>query len=221
MAAVVGSGFCATDITFRNTAGPMKDQAVAVRNGADKSIFYRTSIEGYQDTLYSHSFRQFYRECDIYGTIDFIFGSSAVVFENCNLYARLPKKGQSVAITAQGRTHPEENSGTSILNCVVKAAPDLASSKQRVKTYLGRPWKDYSRTVYIQTYMESIVDPAGWQKMGGDSNLRTLYFAEYNNTGPGSKTTKRVKWPGYHVINETDAFNYTMSLVSDDWVPNS
>ena len=141
--------------------------------------------------------------------------------KNCNLYARVPNKGQFVAITAQGRTHPEENSGTSILNCTAKAADDLASSKQRVKTYLGRPWQDYSRTVYIQTYMERIVDPAGWLEWGSDSQLKTVYYAEHNNTGPGSNIANRVKWPGYHVINETDAFNYTMSLVADDRVPHS
>ncbi|KAF2325140.1 hypothetical protein GH714_023163 [Hevea brasiliensis] len=87
--AVVAPNFVGVNITFRNTAGAIKHQAVALRNGADLSTFYSCSFEGYQDTLYTHSLRQFYRECDIYGTVDFIFGNAAVVFQNCNLYPRL------------------------------------------------------------------------------------------------------------------------------------
>lgn len=131
--------------TFRNTAGPTKHQAVAVRNGADKSTFYSCSFEGYQDTLYAHSLRQFYRDCDIYGTIDFIFGNAAVVFQNCNMYPRRPLDNQLNAITAQGRTDPNQNTGISIHNCTIKAADDLANSINATQTYLGRPWKEYSR----------------------------------------------------------------------------
>ncbi|XP_024026227.1 probable pectinesterase/pectinesterase inhibitor 7 [Morus notabilis] len=221
--AVVGPGFVAVNITFRNTAGASKHQAVAVRNGADLSTFYSCSFEGYQDTLYTHSLRQFYRECDIYGTVDFIFGNAAVVFQNCNLYARLPMTGQFNAITAQGRTDPNQNTGTSIHNCTIKAAEDLASSNGGAKTYLGRPWKEYSRTVYMQSYMDSVVDPVGWREWNGDYALSTLYYAEHNNTGPGSDTTNRVTWLGYHVINATDAANFTLSsfLLADNWVPQT
>ncbi|VVA16275.1 PREDICTED: probable pectinesterase/pectinesterase [Prunus dulcis] len=219
--AVTGLGFVAVNITVRNTAGPSKGQAVALRSGADLSVFYSCSFEGYQDTLYTHSLRQFYRECDIYGTVDFIFGNAAVVFQNCNLYPRQPNKGQSNAITAQGRTDPNQNTGTSIHNCTIKPTPDLASSNFTVKTYLGRPWKEYSRTVYMQTFMGSLIDPAGWLAWSGDFALSTLYYAEYNNTGPGSNTTNRVTWPGYHVINSTVAANFTVTnfLMGDNWLP--
>ncbi|KAL0464222.1 UNVERIFIED_CONTAM: putative pectinesterase/pectinesterase inhibitor 47 [Sesamum latifolium] len=121
-----GERFVAIDITFKNTVGPEKHQAVAVRNNADLSTFYRCSFEGYQDTLYVHSLRQFYRECDIYGTVDFIFGNAAAVFQNCNLFARKPMPNQKVAFTAQGRTDPNQNTGISIHNCTIEAAPDLA-----------------------------------------------------------------------------------------------
>ncbi|KAK7284627.1 hypothetical protein RJT34_19376 [Clitoria ternatea] len=218
--AVVAEGFVAVNITFRNTAGPSKHQAVAVRNGADLSSFYSCSFEGYQDTLYTHSLRQFYRECDIYGTVDFIFGNAAVVLQNCNLYPRLPMSGQFNAITAQGRTDPNQNTGTSIHNATIKAASDLAPVVGTVKTYLGRPWKEYSRTVYMQSFIDSLVDPSGWREWSGDFALSTLYYAEFNNTGPGSNTTNRVKWPGYHVINATDAANFTVSnLIGDVWLP--
>ena len=126
--AVVGEGFVAINMTFRNTAGAVKHQAVAVRNGADFSAFYSCSFEGYQDTLYTHSFRQFYKDSDIYGTIDFILGNAAVVFQNCNLYARLPLPSQINAFTAQGRTDPNQNTGISIQNCTVTADDDLDPS---------------------------------------------------------------------------------------------
>ncbi|XP_010556727.1 PREDICTED: probable pectinesterase/pectinesterase inhibitor 7 [Tarenaya hassleriana] len=221
--AVVAPNFVAVNITFRNTAGPEKHQAVAVRSGADLSIFYGCSFEAYQDTLYTHSLRQFYRECDIYGTVDFIFGNAAVVFQNCNIYPRQPLQNQFNAITAQGRTDPNQNTGTSIHNCTIKPADDLVASNFTVKTYLGRPWKEYSRTVYMQSYIDGFVEPVGWREWNGDFALSTLYYAEYNNTGPGSNTTNRVNWPGYHVINSTDAANFTVSsfLLGDDWILQS
>ncbi|XXG84311.1 hypothetical protein AAC387_Pa10g1850 [Persea americana] len=219
--AVVGQRFVAVNITFRNTAGPAKHQAVAVRNGADLSAFYSCSFEGYQDTLYTHSLRQFYRNCDIYGTVDFIFGNAAVVFQNCNLYARLPMQGQTNVFTAQGRTDPNQNTGTSIHNCRVSAAADLAAATNgSTKTYLGRPWKEYSRTVYMQSFIDGVVDPSGWLPWSGDFALATLYYAEYNNTGPGSGTDMRVNWTGYHVINAIDASNFSVSnfLLGDSWL---
>ncbi|XVE77581.1 hypothetical protein DITRI_Ditri13aG0075000 [Diplodiscus trichospermus] len=219
--AVVAPNFVAVNITFQNTAGAIKHQAVAVRNGADLSAFYSCSFEGYQDTLYTHSLRQFYRECDIYGTVDFIFGNAAVVFQNCNIYPRRPMSGQYNAVTAQGRTDPNQNTGTSIDNSNIMAADDLASSNTTFKTYLGRPWKEYSRTVYMQSFMDSLIDPAGWREWDGDFALSTLYYAEYDNYGPGSNTSSRVTWPGYHVINATDAVNFTVSsfLLGDEWLP--
>ncbi|OVA13429.1 Pectinesterase [Macleaya cordata] len=217
---VVGQGFVAVNITFRNTAGPSKHQAVAVRNGADLSTFYNCSFEAYQDTLYTHSLRQFYRECDIYGTVDFIFGNAAVVFQNCNLYARLPMQGQSNMMTAQGRSDPNQNTGTSIQNCNILASPDLASSNGTARTYLGRPWKEYSRTVYMQSFIDGLIHPAGWDPWAGDY-LDTLYYAEFDNRGPGSNTSSRVQWPGYHVIDATNATTFTVSnfILGGDWLP--
>ncbi|KAK9983726.1 hypothetical protein SO802_033251 [Lithocarpus litseifolius] len=187
--AVVAPGFVAVNITFRNTAGAIKGQAVAVRTGADLSTFYSCSFEGYQDTLYTHSLRQFYRECDIYGTVDFIFGNAAVVFQNCNIYPRLPITGQFNTITAQ-----------------------------------GRPWKAYCLTVFMQSFMDSFINPAGWHDWNGTFGLSTLYYAEYNNRGAGSNTTNRVTWPGYHVIsNATTAANFTVSkfILGDYWLPQT
>ncbi|CAL9145948.1 unnamed protein product [Musa hybrid cultivar] len=224
----LGHGFVAINITFRNAAGPAKYQAVAVLNNADMSTFYRCSFEGYQDTLYTHSMRQFYRECDIYGTVDYIFGNAAVVFQNCNVYSRLPLPGQINTITAQGRTDPNQNTGTSMQSCNFLDAADLAAtalcleSQESPMTYLGRPWKPYSRTVVMQSYMDSLIEPAGWVQWNSDDlALNTLYYAEYNNSGPGSGTAGRVDWPGYLVIGANDATNFTVSnfISGDQWLP--
>ncbi|XP_031256565.1 pectinesterase-like [Pistacia vera] len=202
--AVVGNGFIAKGITFENSAGPSKHQAVALRSGSDLSAFYKCSFIGYQDTLYVHSLRQFYRDCDIYGTIDFIFGNAAVVFQNCNLYARKPNENQKNIFTAQGREDPNQNTGISILNCKVAAAADLIPNQTNFKTYLGRPWKEYSRTVYLQSYIGDLVDPAGWLEWNSTFALSTLYYGEYKNRGPGSNTSARVTWPGYRIINSSN-----------------
>ncbi|KAF3436476.1 hypothetical protein FNV43_RR23568 [Rhamnella rubrinervis] len=219
--AVVGNGFLAKGITFENSAGPSKHQAVALRSGSDFSAFYKCSFVGYQDTLYAHSLRQFYRECDIYGTVDFIFGNAAVVFQNCNIYARKPNENQKNIFTAQGREDPNQNTGISILNCKVTAAADLIPVISSFKTYLGRPWKEYSRTVFMKSYIGDLVDPAGWLEWNGTFALNTLYYGEYLNRGPGSNTTARVKWPGFRVINSsTEAAQFTVGafIQGNEWL---
>ncbi|THG02665.1 probable pectinesterase/pectinesterase inhibitor 20 [Camellia sinensis] len=220
---VEGQGFVALNLTIRNTAGPQKFQAVALRNDADLSTFYNCSFEGYQDTLYTHSLRQFYRQCDVYGTVDFIFGNAATVLQDCNLYPRLPLLGQSNTITAQGKTDINQNTGTSIHNCSITAAQDLASSNGTTQTFLGRPWKLYSTVVYMQSFMDYLINPAGWAPWSGDFALNTSYYAEYNNYGPGSNTSNRVTWLGYHVIGATDAVNFTVSnfIFGDHWLPQT
>lgn len=220
--AVVGKGFIAKGITVENYAGAAKHQAVALRSGSDLSAFYQCSFVAYQDTLYTHSLRQFYRECDVYGTVDFIFGNAAVVFQNCNLYARLPMENQKNIYTAQGREDPNQNTGISILNCKVSAAADLAANKTAFKTYLGRPWKAFSRTIFMLSFIDDVVDPAGWLEWSGHFALNTLFYGEYKNRGPGANTSARVTWPGYRVINNTiDASMFTVAnfIEGGVWLP--
>ncbi|XP_068330499.1 pectinesterase 2-like [Pyrus communis] len=220
--AVTGEGFIARGITFRNTAGPENHQAVALRSGADLSVFYRCSFEGYQDTLYTHSQRQFYKDCYVYGTVDFIFGNAAVVLQNCMIYARKPMSGQKNTITAQGRTDPNQNTGISIHDSRVMAAPDFKSSVGSVKTFLGRPWKEYSRTVFMQSFLDTLVDPAGWLEWSGNFALKTLYYGEYKNIGPGAPTSGRVKWGGYRVItssSEASKFTVNNFIAGGSWLP--
>ncbi|KAK9136836.1 hypothetical protein Sjap_007430 [Stephania japonica] len=219
--AVVGNGFIARDMSFENSAGPSKHQAVALRSGSDLSAFYRCSFVGYQDTLYVHSLRQFYKECDIYGTVDFIFGNAAAVLQDCNLYARRPNPNQRNIFTAQGREDPNQNTGISIIGGKVTAAADLIPVMSTFETYLGRPWKEYSRTVFILTKIDDVVNPKGWLEWDGEFALKTLYYGEYMNRGSGSNTSGRVTWPGYRVLNTTEASAFTVEafIQGRDWLP--
>lgn len=222
--AATGAGFIARDITFENYAGPAKHQAVALRVGADHAAIYKCSIIGYQDTLYVHSNRQFYRECDIYGTVDFIFGNAAVVIQNSNIYARKPMAQQKNTITAQNRKDPNQNTGISIHACQILPTPELAASKGNFPTYLGRPWKLYSRTVYMLSYMGDHISPRGWLEWNGAFALDTLYYGEYMNKGPGAAVGQRVKWPGYRVItSEVEASKFTVAkfIYGSSWLPST
>ncbi|CAH9073853.1 unnamed protein product [Cuscuta epithymum] len=213
--AVSGKGFIARDMTFRNTAGPQNFQAVALRVDSDQSAFFRCSMEGYQDTLYAHSLRQFFRECSIYGTIDFIFGNGAAVLQNCRIFTRQPLPQQKVTITAQGRKSPDQGTGFSIQDSYIYASQP---------TYLGRPWKQFSRTVYINTFMSRMVQPRGWLEWYGDFALNTLWYGEYRNYGPGASLAGRIKWPGYHVIrNAPTATYFTVQHFIDgmSWLPST
>ncbi|KAI9156303.1 hypothetical protein LWI28_004056 [Acer negundo] len=217
--AVFGQGFVARDMGFRNTAGPSKHQAVALMSTADRSAFYRCHIDAFQDTLYTHSNRQFYRECNIYGTVDFIFGNSAVVLQNCNIASKRPMPGQQNTITAQGRMDPNQNTGISIQNCSIWPYGNLSG----VETYLGRPWKNYSTTIFMQSKMESFINPKGWLPWIGTSGPDTIFYTEFQNYGPGSSTKNRVKWKGVKIITKKEANKFTVKpfLQGDKWIPNA
>ncbi|MCL7050856.1 hypothetical protein MKW94_017243 [Papaver nudicaule] len=222
--AATGTGFIARDMTFENYAGPAKHQAVALRVGADHAVVYRCNIIGYQDSLYVHSNRQFFRECDIYGTVDFIFGNAAVVIQNCSLYARKPMAQQKITVTAQNRKDPNQNTGMSIHNSRILAAADLVPSKNVFQTYLGRPWKMYSRVVYMMSYMGDHVHPRGWLEWNDTFALDTLYYGEYLNYGPGGAVGGRVKWPGYRVLTsaeEAGKFTVSQFIFGSSWLPST
>ncbi|KAL3623555.1 hypothetical protein CASFOL_032371 [Castilleja foliolosa] len=219
--ALKGKGFMARDITFENTAGPEKHQAVAFRSDSDLSVLFRCSFHGYQDTLYAHSTRQFYRKCLITGTIDFIFGDAVAVFQNCDIRARQGLPNQKNVVTAQGRKDPSENTGFSIQFCNISVEPDVLNTTQ---TYLGRPWKAYSRTVIMLSNISEAIRPEGWLEWNGNVSLDTLFYAEYLNTGLGAALAGRVNWTGYHILNTTEqASNFTVSrfLLGDDWLPST
>ncbi|KAF3684047.1 putative pectinesterase/pectinesterase inhibitor 32 [Capsicum annuum] len=220
--AVKGQGFIARDMTFENTAGPEKHQAVAFRSDSDLSVLFRCAVRGYQDTLYAHSMRQFYRDCIITGTVDFIFGDSTAIFQNCQILARKGLPQQKNTITAQGRKETAETTGFSIQFSNISGEQDLLASLNSTFTYLGRPWKTYSRTVIMQSYMSSVIRPQGWLEWNGNVSLDTLYYAEYENYGPGAGFGARIKWPGYHLLNDSSqANNFTVAqfILGNSWLP--
>ncbi|KAI3746621.1 hypothetical protein L6452_09059 [Arctium lappa] len=187
-----------------------KHQAVALRSRSDFSIFYQCNFAPYQDTLYIHHLRQFYRECDVYGTIDFVFGNAAVVFQRSNFYVSQPNPEQKNIFIALGKDDPNQNTGISILECKITTGSVLIANKSMFKSYLGRPWKLYSRNMIIRSYIIYLIDPAGYLEWDGDFALDTLDYGEYMNRGPRSNTSGGVTWSGYRVItNLTEASLFT------------
>ncbi|XP_023761983.2 pectinesterase [Lactuca sativa] len=208
--AAVGAGFLARGVTFQNSAGPSGNQAVALRVGSDLSAFYQCGMIAYQDTLYVHSNRQFYINCYIAGTVDFIFGNAAAVLQDCDIHARRPNPNQRNMFTAQGRSDPNQNTGIVIQRSRIGATSDLIPVQASFPSYLGRPWRNFSRTVVMQSTISDVINPAGWFPWDGDFALDTLYYGEYQNTGAGADTSNRVTWPGYRVITSaTEAGGFT------------
>ncbi|XP_039846939.1 pectinesterase-like [Panicum virgatum] len=220
--AVAGAGFVARDLTIRNTAGPEAHQAVALRVDSDRSAFFRVAVEGHQDTLYAHSLRQFYRDCRVAGTVDFVFGNGAAMLQR-TLVATLPPPapGQAGSVTAQGRRDPNQNTGFVFHGCVVEA---------RHPTFLGRPWRPFSRVVVMESYLGPGVQARGWLEWAATGAgergpaLATLFYGEYRNYGPGAGVAGRVRWPGYHVIADAAvAGRFTVRRFIDGlaWLPGT
>nr|GMD09417.1 probable pectinesterase/pectinesterase inhibitor 58 [Ipomoea batatas] len=210
----------ARDIGFENSAGPEKHQAVALRVGADRSIFYNCQMDGYQDTLYTHTYRQFYRDCIISGTIDFIFGNGAVVLQNCTFMVRKPMENQQCIVTAQGRIDPRQPTGLVLQNCSFEADPEYYPVRSKLKSYLGRPWKEYSRTIIMESFMDDLIQKDGWLPWNGDYALDTLFYTEYNNRGPSSSKGERVKWKGVKELplNRIERFTAARFIQGDVWI---
>ncbi|KAL1547865.1 pectinesterase [Salvia divinorum] len=194
---VVGDKFIARDITIQNTAAAEKHQAVALRVTSN-AAFYRCGIASHQDTLYAHSLHQLYHECTIQGTIDFIFGNAAAVFNKCRILVRRPLRGQRNTITAQGREDPNQNTGISLQKCTIEAAAEFNSTeRKRFATYLGRPWRKYSRVFVANSYLGELIHPRGWLEWPRYSDADTVEYVECRNYGPGAAMRWRISWGGY------------------------
>ncbi|KAF3440008.1 hypothetical protein FNV43_RR18286 [Rhamnella rubrinervis] len=192
---VLGDGFWARDMTFQNTPGPEKHQAVALRVSSDLSVLYRCSFKAYQHTLYAHSLRQFYRDCHIYG---------------------VPK----ISSSAMPRD-ASETTGIVIHGSRIRTALEFSAVKGTFRSYLGRPWKKYSRTIVLKTDKDSLVHPTGWTERRGSYALSRLFYGEYMNTGIGAKPKQRVKWPGFHVIGrqeQASPFSVSNFIQGGSWI---
>ncbi|KAL1548270.1 pectinesterase [Salvia divinorum] len=218
----IGSGFICKSMGFRNTAGAQGHQAVALRVQSDMAAFYNCRMDGYQDTLYVQTHRQFYRNCLVSGTVDFIFGDSATILQNCLIIVRKPMDKQKNTVTAQGRIKKNEPTGIVIQNSKIIPEKKLDPVRMQFPTYLGRPWKEQSMTLVMESWMADFIQPEGWLEWGGTSAHETCFYREYNNRGPGSATDKRVNWKGYAVMtNKDEAQRYTVApfLQGDQWLP--
>ncbi|KAJ6917180.1 hypothetical protein NC652_019530 [Populus alba x Populus x berolinensis] len=226
---VLGDGFMASGLTIQNTAGAPTHQAVAFRSDSDLSIIENCEFLGNQDTLYAHSLRQFYKSCHIEGNVDFIFGNSAAIFQDCQILIRprqvKPEKGENNAVTAHGRTDPAQSTGFVFQNCLINGTEEymaLYRSKPSVhKNFLGRPWKEFSRTVFIHCNLEALLTPQGWMPWSGDFALKTLYYGEFENSGPGSDSSQRVTWSSQIPAEHVATYSVQNFIQGDEWIPTS
>ena len=202
-----GDDFIAENITFENSAGPV-GQAVAVRVDGDRMIFRNCRFLGNQDTLYPHgrNSRQYYQHCHIEGTVDFIFGWSTAVFDDCDIVCK--SKGYITAAS----TEAESPFGFVFKNC--RIGGDLPADS----VYLGRPWRDHARVVFMQCELGDLIRSEGWHNWGQPEREKTAFYAEYQNTGPGARPDARVPWS--HQLTEEQARSYIFEKIFSGWNPN-
>jgi pectinesterase len=205
---IFGSDFTAENITFENAAGPV-GQGVAVRVDADRVFFKNCRFLGNQDTLYTYGekSRQYYKNCYIEGTVDFIFGWSTAYFEDCEIFCKT-----SGYITAAS-TQEGAKYGYVFRNCTITGSAPASSF------YLGRPWRPHAKTVFLNCTMGRQIKPEGWHNWGKPEAEKLAYYAEYKSTGPGAYPAARVKWA--RQLTEAQAAAYTLEKVLGDWKPGT
>ncbi|XP_065853905.1 probable pectinesterase/pectinesterase inhibitor 21 [Euphorbia lathyris] len=219
-----GENFMAKNIGFENTAGASEHEAVALRVTADFAIFFNCSMEGYQHTLYAHAKRQFYRDCTISGTVDIVSGDAKAMFQNCTFLIRKPLQDQICVLTKQTRKVKREPTAIVIHNSTITAHPDLVPFKQHVNVFFGRPAKEYSRTVVMESFIDDVIHPQGWTTWMGSFGQKSCWFAEYNNYGPGAQQNERVKWEGVKTNikrEQATEFSSEKFLHPDSWIKPS
>lgn len=173
---VAGNDFYARNLTVRNIAGPEKGQAIALHTEADRIAFEHCRFEGAQDTVYAagEGARQYFRDCYVDGTTDFVFGGATAVFEDCQIHA----KADSYVTAAS--TAETERYGYVFRDCELTAAEEVS------EVFLGRPWRNFARTAFVECELGAHVRPEGWHNWGRESAEANTVYAEYGNTGPGA-----------------------------------
>jgi len=199
--------FTARNITFRNDAGFTAGQAVAMESDGDKAIFDNCRFIGNQDVLFTNSekSRQYYNNCYIEGSTDFIFGSATAWFQQCSIYS---KKNSHVTAAS---TPPENEFGYIFNECKLTGDTSLHNVS------LGRPWRPYASVVYLRCYIGAHIKPEGWSNWNNTDNYKTTRYAEYKNYGPSGKSKKRVEWS--RQLTDKEAKKYTLKNVFKDWLP--
>jgi len=194
------------NLTFENTAGPV-GQALAIRVDGDRVVFRRCRFLGWQDTVFLNRGRQYFEDCYIAGHVDFIFGAATAWFERCHIHCL-----RNGYITAAS-TYDNQPFGFVFSQCKIDGERDA-------KTYLGRPWRDYSNVVYLNTEMSDVVRPEGWQNWNLPEREKTARYSEYNNTGPGANSKVRVTWSRQLTKEQAKAITIRNVLGgADGWNP--
>lgn len=206
---IAGNNVVVENITFVNSAGRV-GQAVALHVEGDRCVFRNCRLMGNQDTLLSsgENSRQYFVDCSIEGTTDFVFGAATAVFENCTIVSKT-----NSYITAAS-TLPTHEFGFVFLHCKL-----LADSVGR-KVYLGRPWRLFAYTAFIDCEMGGHIRPEGWHNWGKPEAEKTARYFEYNSTGPGANPAGRVPWS--HQLTAEEASKLTAKNVLrgfDNWDP--
>jgi pectinesterase len=210
---IQGDDCNARNLTIVNDAGRV-GQAVALNVEGDRCVVINCRLIGNQDTVYlaKGNSRQYYKDCYIEGTTDFIFGEATVVFDHCTI-----KSLVNSYITAAATTQLQPY-GFVFLNC------KLIANTGTNKVYLGRPWRPFAKTVYINTEMGSQILPQGWNPWVGDAMFpdkdKTAFYAEYNSSGPGANAKARVTWSKQ--LSKAEAEKYTIKNIlfgQDGWEP--
>ncbi|KAH7546912.1 hypothetical protein FEM48_Zijuj01G0251000 [Ziziphus jujuba var. spinosa] len=201
--------FCATRITFENSAVPVRrgqgNQAVALRIAGDKAMFYKARFLGKQDTLLDESGTHFFYKCFIQGRVDFVFGRARSLYKECHLNSIAKRSG---AIAAHHRDSPDET-GFSFVNCVITG---------RGRIYLGRAWGTYSRIIYSYCNISDIIIPKGWSDWDEPSRHKTVEFGEYHCQGKGADQRRRVSWSKNFTSGEIRPFLGTKYINEEQWL---
>lgn len=180
---IQGDGCRIESLTIENTAGEV-GQAIAVAVEADRAVFERCRMIGNQDTLYADgaNARQHFKNCYIEGTTDYIFGGATAFFENCTIHSKADSY-ITAASTPEGRTY-----GFVFRSCRLTADDGVT------KVYLGRPWRAYAKTAFVQCELGTHIRPEGWQNWNAAEKEKSAVYVEGGNFGPGAESSKRVAW---------------------------
>lgn len=207
---IFGSDFLAEDITFENTSGPV-GQAVACHVAGDRAVFRRCRFLGFQDTLYTfgENTREYYEDCYIEGTVDFIFGKATAVFNRCEIRSKLTGGYLTAPATPQGCRY-----GYVFFDCRLTADPGVEDGS----IWLSRPWRPYGQTVFIRCEMGRHINPEGWNNWGKASNEQTAYYAEYQSRGEGARPDSRAAW-GHQLIDLSGYGIHDVLKGTDGWNP--
>ena len=202
---VRGAEFEAENVTFENSFGT-GSQAVALAVRSDRAVFRKCRFIGWQDTLYADAGRQYYKDCYIEGHVDFIFGNATAAFDHCEIHS----KGAGY-LTAQSRLSAESTTGYVFYQC------KLTGESTGRGVFLGRPWRPYSRVIYLECEMGDFIRPEGWDNWNHtEANEKTAWYAEYGSKGPGAKMSERVTWAKTITAEDAEKFKPATFLRGED-----